>query len=294
MYGYDNPNAGTENTNVGEATVKITGIGNYVDTVKAYFTIDPFDLENAKVLGVDESYAYTGNPIKPNVKVLRLRKLLTEGVHYTVTYANNVEIGKAKVTVTGIGNCTGSVIRTFTIKPDIADATVASIDDLTYTGAALEPAVTVEYGGKTLEPGTDYTLSYADNVNAGTATVTIEGKGNYAGFMSREFTIAKAPQTIAAKNVKKTYKAKKGKLPKAKTIKLKKAAKVSAGTTVAYKKANKIGGSKIKVNAKTGKLTAKKGLKKGTFKVKVKLTAAEDANHLAAKAKKIAVKIKVK
>ena len=78
------------------------------------------------------------------------------------------------------------------------------------------------------------------------------------------------------------------------TVNLKKKAKVSAKTTVKYAKANKAGGKKIAVNAKTGKVTLKKGLKAGTYKVKVKLTAAASKNYKAAKAKTITLTVKVK
>jgi endo-1,4-beta-xylanase len=63
---------------------------------------------------------------------------------------------------------------------------------------------------------------------------------------------------------------------------------------VTYKKANKAGGEKISIDAKTGKLTAKKGLKKGTYKVKVKLSAPASATYKAAKVKEITVKVVVK
>ncbi|MBD5522447.1 MAG: leucine-rich repeat protein [Lachnospiraceae bacterium] len=58
-----------------------------------------------------------------------------------------------------------------------------------FTGAAMEPAVTVKDGTSTLTADTDYTVSYKDNVNPGTATVTIAGKGNYSGTINKTFTI---------------------------------------------------------------------------------------------------------
>jgi predicted GTPase len=95
--------------------------------------------------------------------------------------------------------------------------------------------------------------------------------------------------------VSKKYKAAKSikKLGVAKTINLKKKAKVSAKTEVKFKKANKAGGKKIIV-AKDGTGTVKNGLKRGTYKVKVKLTAPADANYKKAKAKTITLKITVK
>ena len=77
-------------------------------------------------------------------------------------------------------------------------------------------------------------------------------------------------------------------------MRLKKLAHVSAKTKVKYKKANKAGGKRIVVSASTGKVTLKKGLKKGTYKVKVKLTAPASASYKAAKAKTITLKVVVK
>ena len=60
---------------------------------------------------------------------------------------------------------------------------------LTYTGKALKPAVKVYDGTKRLKEKQDYTLSYTNNVNAGTAVVTVKGKGNYSEIITKEFTI---------------------------------------------------------------------------------------------------------
>lgn len=77
-----------------------------------------------------------------------------------------------------------------------ADATIEAIAEKTYTGKAFEPAPAVKLGATTLKAGTDYTLSYKDNEKVGTATVTATGKGNYAGSVSKKFTIAKAPNPM--------------------------------------------------------------------------------------------------
>jgi len=72
--------------------------------------------------------------------------------------------------------------------------TVITIDDGTYTydGTAQKPSVTVTHYGYTLTEGTDYTVHYSDNTNAGTATVTVTGMGGYSGTVSATFTIEKA------------------------------------------------------------------------------------------------------
>ena len=87
-------------------------------------------------------------------------------------------------------------------------ASTLSIDAIanqTYTGAAISPTVLVKDGNTTLTLGTDYTLAYSDNTNAGTARVTINGIGNYAGDNPQSFTIAPKALTIQANNASKTY-----------------------------------------------------------------------------------------
>ena len=80
------------------------------------------------------------------------------------------------------------------VKTDIAGASIGvNPSSATYTGSAIEPHITVTSGGATLQQGTDYRLSFANNVKVGTATVTITGIGNYTGTTTATFTITKAP-----------------------------------------------------------------------------------------------------
>ena len=85
-----------------------------------------------------------------------------------------------------------------------------SVKNVTYTGKAQKPKPTVKLGGTTLELKKDYTVSYADNVDAGTATVTVKGTGRFTDSVEKTFKIKKAAQAIKAKNAKKTVKLKKG------------------------------------------------------------------------------------
>ena len=89
---------------------------------------------------------------------------------------------------------------------DIASATI-TIENTSYpyTGSAIEPAVSVVYSGTTLVKGTDYSLSYKNNIMAGTATVTATGVGNYTGTVTATFTINKALLTVTAEGKSKVY-----------------------------------------------------------------------------------------
>lgn len=80
----------------------------------------------------------------------------------------------------------------------VASVTVDAIPAQTYTGSAITPAITVQDGGRILTLNADYTVVYTNNTNAGTATVTITGKGNYDSATTRAayFTISPRPVTI--------------------------------------------------------------------------------------------------
>ena len=195
---------------------------------------------------------------------------------------------------------TALATATVTVGDDVSGAKVAlSKTSYTYNGKAKKPAVTVTLGRKALEAGTDYDVAYKGNVDAGTATVTVTGKGNYYGSAKATFKIAKGKQKISAKkSVGVTVKAKasgeKRVLAKKVTVNLAKKAKASAKTKVAYAKANKAGGKRIAVAKKTGKVTLKKGLAKGTYKVRVKLTAPAGKNYKAASPKTVTLTVRVK
>ena len=78
----------------------------------------------------------------------------------------------------------------------IQDTWIQDIPSVTYTGSAKKPSVTVKDGDYTLVEDKDYTVTYSNNTNAGTATATVTGKGNYTGSVSKNFTINKASRDV--------------------------------------------------------------------------------------------------
>ncbi len=144
---------------------------------------------------------YNGSAQTPTITVKDGTTTLTSGTHYTVAYSNNINAGTATVTITGQGNYTGTKSANFTINPkNASNLTINAISAVTYNGSAQTPAVTVRDGSTTLTNGTHYTVAYSNNTNAGTATVTITGMGNYTSTKNANFTINKAPLTITAKS----------------------------------------------------------------------------------------------
>ena len=153
-------------------------------------------ISKASVTLSTSTYAYDGKAKKPGVTVKLNGKTLKNGTDYTVSYSNNTKVGTAKVTITGKGNYTGSVSKTFKIKNNFKKATVSGISTKAFTGKNITQSITVKYNGKTLKNGTDYTVSYSNNKKIGTATVKIAGKGSYTGTVTKTFKINPAKQEI--------------------------------------------------------------------------------------------------
>lgn len=122
---------------------------------------------------------------------------LAEGTDYTVSYLNNIETGTGKVVVEGMGNYTGKVEKTFTIKPkDLTADMFEDIPDAVYTGANQTTATGIKIKGTNknieyeLKENTDYSVKYSSNKNAGKAKAILAGRGKYAGSVTLEFNIA--------------------------------------------------------------------------------------------------------
>lgn len=179
--------------------VTVTGTGNYTGTVTKSFEIAKADISSATISDIDSPVGYTGTAYEPEVTVTFNGTELALDTDYTVAYTNNVNAGEATVTITGTGtHFKGSVEKHFTITAaDLSGCTFAPIADVTYNTKAHTPEVTVAISGRTLEADKDYTVSYASNVNAGTATVTVTGKGNFTGSANTTFTIAKADLNLS-------------------------------------------------------------------------------------------------
>ena len=153
-------------------------------------------ISKASVTLSTSTYAYDGKAKTPFVTVKVGGKTLKKDTDYTVSYSNNTKVGTATVKITGKGNYTGSVSKTYSIKNNFKKATVSGISTKAFTGKNITQSITVKYNGKTLKNGTDYTVSYSNNKKIGTATVKIAGKGSYTGTITKTFKINPAKQEI--------------------------------------------------------------------------------------------------
>ena len=148
----------------------------------------------------------------------------------------------------------------------------------TYDGNVHTPSI-LKINGQALTEGTDYTLTWSNGVSkkAGTYTITIKGIGNYTGKTKASYTIERAdnPMSVRAKRI--TLKRKKLRKHSVQ-LKRSKALKIShAKGRVSFDKVS--GDRHIRIKKKTGKITVKKGIKKGTYIVKMKVIASGTVNY---------------
>ena len=210
--------ADADNTNVGTGTVVITGDGgNVIGSREVSFQIVAKSLAKPSsgtdliaVEVIPDSFSYDGTEKKPTVLVtyqygteVEVRQL-TEGSDFTVAYSNNINAGTATAVISGIGNYTGSRTVEYTITEKSFDGAIVTFPNGTsypYMGSdnGVEPGVQVTLDGNVLTAGTDYEVSYQNNKACGTATVTVTGKGSYAGSVTAPFTIVS--HDIAAADV---------------------------------------------------------------------------------------------
>ena len=184
----------SNNVNVGTASAVITGKGNYSGSITKEFIITPADFSKLTASLATGTFSYDGTEKKPEVTVKSGSKQLTAGTDFTVSYTDNINVGTAKAVITGKGNYSGTITKSFKItQADLSKFTASlSVDSFIYDGAEKKPEVTVKSDNAQLTAATDFTVSYSSNVNAGTATVTITGKGNYSGSIRKQFTITPA------------------------------------------------------------------------------------------------------
>ena len=164
----------------------------------------------------------------------------------------------------------GKVLETAEIpalsKQNISSATVTlSKSTYVYDGKAKKPSVTVKLGGKTLKNGTDYTVSYSNNKNIGTATVKIVGKGDYTGTIGKTFKISPVKMSISKLRAKsKAFKASWAKNDQATGY------EIQYSTNSKFKSAKKVAITKKTTTAKT--ITKLKASKKYFVRMRIYTT----------------------
>lgn len=146
---------------------------------------------------------YTGRGICPGVSVKANGKLLQPNKDYQLEYSNNKDIGTANLKIKGIGNYRGTSNTSFRIVAKNIQRLTISLEqnEYAYDGTQKKATVQIRDGENILQEGEDYTLAYKNNINIGTASVIITGKGNYQGTKDISFYII--PGQISTVKLKK-------------------------------------------------------------------------------------------
>ena len=205
----------SNNKNVGKATVKITGKGNYSGSLSAKFDIVPAKQQiqklETKYKGFFVDWAQKGSATGYDVEYSvnanmsgAVSKHLTANKPDTLTVSGLAGDKTYYVRVRSYTNRNGKVyygawsdVKSIkTANNDITKASVSGISTKAFTGKAITQNVTVKVGNTVLKNGTDYTVSYSNNKKVGKATVKITGKGKYGGVITKTFKINPAKQEI--------------------------------------------------------------------------------------------------
>lgn len=213
-----------------------------------------------KMICLKKKYAYEGKAIKGNETVKDEKEVLDSGKDYKASYQNNKNLGKATITIKGIGNYKGTKKVSYTIvKRSVRSATCHYKKTRSYTGRWVKPNVTLKVGKVKLKKNRDYTLVYRNNLQIGKASVVIRGMGNFTGKKTITFKIV--PQTPKIQKLKKNKKSfvitySSGKMVHGYRM------EVSTASSFAAKKTQKyiLNGNRFEAF----------GLKKGTYYIRVK------------------------
>ena len=230
------------------------------------------NITGATVTLKSDSVVYDGTEKSPELESVVLDGVtLVNGqdYDYVYVYAHGTDVGQYGLTVVGYNNYEGEATVYFSITPRTVTAPTVTVSGapFVYTGSAIMPEVTVTDDlGHVIDPK-EYSVSYKDNTNAGTATITVTDNdgGNYTVSGTTTFEIDKAMQTVAAGNVSGVY----GETDKAVAV-------TAAVGDVAFVSSDE---SIVTVNA-AGALVFHKS---GTAEITVR--AAGDANHYGAQTK---------
>ena len=258
--------------------VSFTGTSSEVKK-EGSFTIEPMSLKDASLTLGATSVTYNGKERKPSTSVIvnlasgetKLSGGTAADKDYTTVYKDNKDAGTATVTVVGKNNFKDSAQATFTIKQASLSKVAAlklGVTSVTYNGKERKPSTSVTASlaaGDVKVDRSDYSVTYKNNKNAGTASVTVKAKSesNYTGSLTEKFTIKKkniTKGTASLSTTKYTYNGKDKKPTATVKIQLDKKSSVitlKKGTdyTVTYSSDCKSVGSKTVTIKGTGNYT---------------------------------------
>lgn len=133
---------------------------------------------------------YTGKAIKDNFTIKDKKRKLVTKKDYKAEYIDNKNLGKAIVTINGIGNYKGTVKMTYVISKRTLKSVICRYEKVkVYKGKPIAVGLELENNSTVMKKDRDYTVTYKNNTEIGKATITLEGKGNYRGKRTLKFSI---------------------------------------------------------------------------------------------------------
>lgn len=176
--------------------------------ISATFVSELTDIATAGAIIADiENLTYNGKEQHPSPVVTLNSNALEAGTNYQVTYSEGcTNVGTYTITVEGIGHYSGTLTKTFKIVPyDISGCDI-KVENKPYTGDVINVTPTVKYGSITLAQGEDKDYTFVTNPTTvkegGDYTLTVTGKGNYAGTKEVPFNVYySTPTELSCTNV---------------------------------------------------------------------------------------------
>lgn len=150
------------------------------------------DISEFTVSNITSPMYYTGEAIEPNIVLQSLKgNTLVKDIDYTVTYLNNIDDGYATIIIRGIDTYTGEITKNFEIQHKNINDLKVNIDtsDKEYEVNGVKLDISIVDGTYTLIENKDYTVAYENNIDIGTATITIRGIDVYKGEIIKTFKI---------------------------------------------------------------------------------------------------------
>ncbi len=205
-----------DTTNAGEITVTIEGLGNYAGKVTKTYNI----LQKQVTVTVKDNSKVFGSK-DPELKVDVKGYVEGEADKISCLVSRDVgeDVGKYDIVAhgkTSQGNYLVEYVpATFTItsqsissedKDSYGNVEIGTLNSVVYNGTSQKQAPVIKDGDKELKEGQDYKLTYSeDTTNAGEITVTIEGLGNYAGKVTKTYTIMKVNSSANVSGISSKY-----------------------------------------------------------------------------------------
>ena len=174
-----------DNLVAGKASVIIKGKGDYIGTTVENYMIVQRSVANCDVKLDSDSYYYNGTEVFPSVKLFANGKELYDG-NYTLFYSNNLSAGTATVIIKGQKSLKGTFRKSFKIKPRaLAECTVELTKN---SDNEYQPTAAVKIDSNTID-SENYTVKYTTSADKKTVKVTLTGKKNLTGSVTKTYTV---------------------------------------------------------------------------------------------------------